>query len=131
MRKHIPGGLVHWKSAKQSCTTLSSSEAELVAASATTQEIIWLCQIVTILHSPQSATNIFVDHRAVIELASHVTHNFRTKHINVRRLFNRDRVTYGQISIIPITTTANVTDTFTKSPKAQIHCMCCFTRSRS
>ncbi|KAG5463049.1 MAG: hypothetical protein BJ554DRAFT_2120, partial [Olpidium bornovanus] len=106
--------LISWKSAKQSCTTLFSSEAELVAASSTSQEIIWRRRIVTALCGPQVASSVYVDNRAVIDITNRSTSSAHTKHIDVRHFFVRNQVIQGHIVVVPVATANNVADTFTK-----------------
>lgn len=38
----LSGGAISWTSKKQSCTALSTMEAEFVTCSATKQEVVWL-----------------------------------------------------------------------------------------
>ena len=41
----LTGGVVSWKSRRQDCVSLSTSEAEYVAVSQCGQEVVYLCEI--------------------------------------------------------------------------------------
>ena len=61
---------VSWESKKQYHVTLSSSEAEYVAASLATQELIWIRRILEELGYKQvGATELFEDNKAAIEVS--------------------------------------------------------------
>jgi hypothetical protein len=122
-RKSITGYILYyndspiaWSSTKQPCITLSSTEAELVAASAATQELIWLRSIlVDFVDTPVPALQLYVDNQGAVELA---TNNRRigskSKHIDMKHFYIREQVQAGTIDILPISTSANVADVFTK-----------------
>eukprot|EP00961_Rhodomonas_salina_P272582 3683322-Rhodomonas_salina.1 len=61
-------GLVSWRSKRQSCTTLSSAEAEFVAASICGQEVIYLRALLTGLgFPPLGPTMLWEDNAACIQ----------------------------------------------------------------
>ncbi len=49
----LSGGAVSWKSRKQTCVALSTAEAEYVALANTSQEVIWMRQLMEDLQSQQ------------------------------------------------------------------------------
>ena len=49
----LSGGAVSWKSRKQTCVALSTAEAEYVALTNTSQEVIWMRQLMEDLQSQQ------------------------------------------------------------------------------
>lgn len=113
---------VSWKSTKQSCVTLSSTEAELVAASTTAQELIWLTALLNHFEGSVNHVNstgdslpiLFVDNQGAIELSRNHRIGQKSKHIDVRDLFVREQVQQGKIVVQPISTLDNVADVFTK-----------------
>jgi uncharacterized protein YwlG (UPF0340 family) len=71
-------------SKKQVIITLSTCEAEYVAASLCVNHAIWLRNLLYDLKLPQlEATEIRVDNKSAIELAKNPVHHERSKHIDV------------------------------------------------
>ena len=61
---------VSWSSKKQELVTLSTTEAEYVAATHTAKEAIWLCRLLTeLFDSIDSPTTLFSGSKATIALA--------------------------------------------------------------
>ena len=109
-------GPISWRAKRQSCTTLSSAEAEFVAASVCGQEVIYLCNLLRDLGYRQtSATKIFEDNAACIAMSENPAHPDRSRHINTRRWFLRDMVRDGVLKLAKCAGTQNVADAFTKS----------------
>ena len=60
----LGGGSISWKSVKQSCIADSTMEAEYVAASEATKEVIWLRNFLLhlgVIASAQSAITLYCD----------------------------------------------------------------------
>ena len=58
----ISGGAVSWRSKKQECVALSTTEAEYVALASAAQESVWLRKLIAELESPpKGPTTIFLD----------------------------------------------------------------------
>lgn len=110
------GGPVSWTSQRQTSVACSTTEAELVAASEATREIVWLRSLIESL-SPSDATTIptiFVDNEAAIRLAKNPEFHRRTKHIRIRHFFVREIVQDGQLEIKSIATQDQLADFLTK-----------------
>lgn len=74
-----------WASKKQPIVTLSTCEAEYVAASWCVGHAIWLRNLLHELKLQQhDATEIRIDNKSAIELAKNPVHHERSKHIDVR-----------------------------------------------
>ena len=78
-------GPVFWASRKQASCASSTTEAEYLAASSTTKEIIWHRRL---LHSlgkpPLSPTPLFTDNQSALRLIKNPEFHRRTKHIDVQ-----------------------------------------------
>ena len=87
----LASGSISWSSRKQAVVALSTAEAEYIALSSATQEIMWLRRLLTDLHSkPYGPTELKEDNQGAIAIAKNpVTHN-RTKHIDIRHHFVRE-----------------------------------------
>ncbi|XP_057851979.2 secreted RxLR effector protein 161-like [Cryptomeria japonica] len=108
--------VISWKSKKQPVPTLSSAEAEYIAASEATREILWLRRILADLQEPQaSSTPLFIDNQSTIKMAKNPVFHDRTKHINTKIHFIRHYVKDGSISLQYCATTDQPADILTKA----------------
>ena len=74
-----------WASRKQACCASSTTEAEYLAASATTKEIIWHRRLLCSLgKTPTSPTPLFTDNQSALRLIKNPEFHRRTKHIDVQ-----------------------------------------------
>jgi hypothetical protein len=111
----IDGGAVSWSSKKQELVTLSTMEAEHVAATHATKEVIWLCRLIReIFHLLSHPTPLFSDSQTAIALMKDGSDHARTKHIDIRYHFIRFVVQEGTISPIYCPTEDMTADTLTK-----------------
>lgn len=105
-----------WVSKKQPIVTLSTCEAEYVAASWCVCHAIWLRNLLCELGLPQDeATKIQVDNKSAIELAKNPVHHERSKHIDVRFHFIREHVKKGDVQMDHVATRDQAADIFTKA----------------
>ena len=109
--------LVSWFSKKQNSVSLSTTEAEYIAASVACAQIIWMKQ--TLLDYGMNITNspIMCDNTSAINLSKNPVHHSRTKHIDIRHHFLRDHALKGDISLNFISTDNQVADILTKPLK--------------
>lgn len=121
-RKSISGyiirygtAVIDWRSGRQTCVALSSTEAELIAATEACKEISWLRQIYNTITGDRTATKLYIDNRGAIELASDPRRTSkRSKHIDLRHFYVRECVTDGKVDVLPVPTTENLADGMTK-----------------
>ena len=84
---------VIWCSKLQVSVALSSTEAEYMALSSTTQEVLWLRKLLKELgFTQQHPTVIYEDNKSCIDIASTFKNTSGSKHIDIRHHFIRDRV---------------------------------------
>ena len=77
---------------KQKFVALSSSEAEYMALSESTKEAVWLSRVYSeILERKGEAIRIHCDNQGCIALAKNPVQHGRTKHIDKRYHFIRER----------------------------------------
>ena len=86
----LNGELVCWKSYKQKCTAVSSTEAEYIALSEFVRELSNLRCVAVELGMKREATIIFEDNQACTKWTKDVRK--RTKHIDVRYHISREAV---------------------------------------
>ena len=81
-------GAVLWSSKKQQIVSLSTTEAEFIAATACACQAIWLRRILEELQFKQvEATTVFCDKNSAIKLSKNPVLHGRSKHINVKYYF--------------------------------------------
>jgi hypothetical protein len=112
----IDGGAVTWSSKKQSLVTLSTAEAEYVAASYAAREALWLRRFIGEVYRPlQEPTPLMCDNQSAITLAQSGNFHARTKHIDIRYHFIRFVVEDGHIRLVYCPTEDMAADTLTKA----------------
>jgi hypothetical protein len=116
------GGAVSWKSRRQDCVSLSTSEAEYVAASQCGQEVVYLRAI---LHDfgfpPTGPTRVYEDNLACVAMSENPVRRKYSRHIDIRRYFVRDLVSQQVLKLVPLRTHLMVADALTKSLPAPAH----------
>jgi hypothetical protein len=97
----VDGGAVSWSSKKQELVTLSTMEAEYVAATHAAKEAIWLQWLLSELFgSIDTPTTLFNDSKSAIALAHDGHYHARTKHIDIRYHFIRYIIEAGSIKLV-------------------------------
>ncbi|UYV74917.1 hypothetical protein LAZ67_12001798 [Cordylochernes scorpioides] len=87
----LAGGAISWLSQKQRSVSLSTTEAELVAATNTAKEVIWLNRLLSEISPLKEQPIIKVDNASTIKLIKNPEFHKRTKHIEVRHYFVRKK----------------------------------------
>ena len=118
----LNGGAVSWKSRRQDCVSLSTSEAEYVAASQCGQEVFYMREILRDFGYTQIApTRIYEDNLACVAMSENPVRRKFSRHIDIRRFFVRDMVTAGILKLVPLRTHLMVADALTKSLPSPAH----------
>ena len=116
----INGGVVSWRSCKQNCVALSTTESEYVSLAGASQEAIWIVQLFSDLNVKNvSPIVIFEDNKTAICIGNNLTHNPRTKHIDIKYHFVRDQVINDKIQIEYCPCNDMIADVFTKPLTAE------------
>jgi hypothetical protein len=111
----IDGGAVSWSSKKQELVTLSTTEAEYVAATHAAKEGIWLRRFISEVFRPLvHPTTLYCDNQSAIALSKDGQYHARTKHIDIRYHFIRYVVEDGTMKLIYCPTNDMTADTLTK-----------------
>ena len=106
---------ISWGSKKQPTIALSSTEAEVVAASEAAKEAISLQSFLTELSEADSApVRLAVDNQSAIAVSYNPEHHSRMKHVERRHYFIRECVEDLRIEVPYVHTDANLADFFTK-----------------
>ncbi|XP_046856233.1 secreted RxLR effector protein 161-like [Xenia sp. Carnegie-2017] len=88
----ISGGAISWASKKQPTVALSTSESEYIALCYATQELVWLRQLMKDLQIDcTAATTIHEDNLGTIAISKNPVLHKRTKHIDIKHHFVREK----------------------------------------
>ena len=109
-------GIVNWESRTQPSTARSTTEAEYMAMAEATSESIWIAKVAQDLGIPiHGPITLFEDNSGAIALANTRKHMRRTKHIDVRYHFVREKRESGFIDFIFCETKHMIADLLTKN----------------
>jgi hypothetical protein len=108
-------GAVHSKSTKQKLVSKSSTEAELVALSDEASQVLWTRNYLQHQGYKMSPAKVYQDNMSTIAMADKGrSTSERTRHINVRYFFTKDKVESGELVIEYLPTEDMVADILTK-----------------
>nr|GEU56061.1 retrovirus-related Pol polyprotein from transposon TNT 1-94 [Tanacetum cinerariifolium] len=91
--------LVSWSSKKQDCTSMSSAEAEYVSLSACCAQVLWMRTQLTDYGFHFDKIPMYCDSKAAIVISCNPVQHSRTKHIDVRYHFIKEKVEKGIIEL--------------------------------
>ncbi|CAJ1934699.1 unnamed protein product, partial [Cylindrotheca closterium] len=129
-RKSVSGFIVYlcgvpicWRSKAQRTVTLSSAEAEWIALSEVAKEVLFIAQILeTMGVKVEYPIVIRVDNTAAIFMATNVTTNQRTRHVDIRTKFVTQYTgPDGILKILFVKGTDNESDIMTKNVTGNLH----------
>ena len=110
----INGAALTWRSKKQNTVATSSMESEYIALSSAVKEAMWLMKFNTELNQSYTTINILEDNQACIKFAYDQTHSERSKHIDVRFHFVKEKIDAKIVKIIYCPTSEMIADSLTK-----------------
>ena len=110
----IGRSLVSWSSKKKNCISLSTAEAEYVAAASCCTQLLWMRQTLKEYGVDCDKVPLLCDNESAIKIAYNPVQHSRTKHIEIRHHFIRDHVARGDIDLSYVGTRDQLADIFTK-----------------
>ncbi|KAK1414914.1 hypothetical protein QVD17_30677 [Tagetes erecta] len=121
-RKSTSGGcqflgprLISWQCKKQTNVSVSTAEAEYIAASACCSQVLW-CQNQLLDYGFNFLkTPIYIDNTTAIFITSNPVQHSKTKHIEIRYHFLRDNSEKGLIVLVQVSIENQLADLFTKA----------------
>ena len=117
----IGSGAAFVKSSKQKLVSKSSTEAELIALSDMTSNIIWTREFLQHQGYYMNAASVYQDNTSTIALAEKGrSTSERTRHVNIRYFFIKDRISSGDIKITYLPTNEMTADILTKPLQGEL-----------
>nr|GEV32254.1 retrovirus-related Pol polyprotein from transposon TNT 1-94 [Tanacetum cinerariifolium] len=121
-RKSTSGGiqflggdkLVSWSSKKQDCTSMSSAEAEYVSLSTCCAQVLWMRTQLIDYGFHFDKIPMYCDSKAAIAISYNPVQHSRTKLIDVRYHFIKEKVEKGIAELFFVGTEYQLADLFTK-----------------
>jgi hypothetical protein len=111
----LHGSPIAWQSRKQKVVAQSTAESEYMELSNTTKEAVWFDVLLSGMHhlTPRPHV-IYEDNQSAIHMAGNGNNHGRTKHIDVRYHYIREKIKEGVVTIQHIPTDQQIADIFTK-----------------
>lgn len=106
---------ISWCSAKQRTVSVSTTESEYVAASEAMKELIWLKRLLSeIAPDVKRVPSFYMDNQSAIKLVKNPELHKRTKHIDVRYHFIREKYERNEFVLEYVSSNDQLADVFTK-----------------
>ena len=105
-----------WGSTKQKCTALSSCEAEIIALSEASKDMVYFRKFLKGLDPSfiDGPSNLSTDNQAARDLSYNPEHHSKTKHVQRRHFYIRDMVEALELRVPLVGTKDNWADFLTK-----------------
>lgn len=111
----LGSSIFSWCSKKQQIVAQSTAEAEFIAATAATNQVLWLKKIMCDLQEEQKfSIDVFVDNQAAIAISNNPVFHGKTKHFNIKLYFLREVQQKGEVSLVYCKSEDQLADIFTK-----------------
>ncbi|GJR00061.1 hypothetical protein Tco_0523045 [Tanacetum coccineum] len=114
LRGTINWGLC-WSSKKQKSTAISTTEAAYIAMSGCYAQILWMRSQLTDYGFVFNKIPLYCDNHSAIALFCNNVHHSRSKHIDIRHHFIREKVEKGVVELYFVTKDYQLADIFTKA----------------
>ncbi|KAJ9557809.1 hypothetical protein OSB04_012423 [Centaurea solstitialis] len=107
--------LVSWSSRKQNCVSLSTAEAEYIAAACCCSQVLWMKTQLADFGYTMNQIPIYCDSQSAIQITANPVQHSKTKHIDIRYHFIRDHVEKGNIELYFVESDLQLANLFTKA----------------
>lgn len=111
----LANGSITWMSKRQTCVSLSTTEAEYIAACLAVKESIWIQKLLCDLGYANNSVPIYMDNQSAIKLVRNPEFHCRTKHIDVKFHFIREKYDNHEIDVMYVCTRNQIADLLTKA----------------
>lgn len=108
------GNAMTWKNKQQLTVALSTTEAEYMALSSTVEAAEWLRQFEKDFWGDKNSIQLYCNNRSALDLTATDAFHARTKYIDVRHHFVRQKVNDGHTTLAHVNTGKMIADALTK-----------------
>ena len=120
----LTGGPVSWSSQRQKTVATSTMDAEYIAGAEAAKEAVWIRNFINDLRIPGiyiDTVPLYIDNNSALKLTRNPEFHNRSKHINVKHHFIREKVDEGDINTQRVDTKDNLADILTKALPSHTH----------
>jgi len=111
----LGNNLISWFNKKHNCVSLSTVEAEYIAAGSSCSQLVWMKQMLKEYNVEQDVLTLYCDNLSAINISKNPIQHSRTKHIDIRHHFIRDLVEEKVVTLEHADTEEQLADIFTKA----------------
>ncbi|GJW43203.1 putative retrotransposon protein [Tanacetum coccineum] len=114
----LNGGVVDWKSTKQSIFATSSTDAEYIAACDASKEVVWIRKFIYglgVVPTIEEPINMYCDNTGAIAIAKDHGVTKGARHFRAKVHYLRETIEMGDARIEKVDTYDNLADPFTKA----------------
>lgn len=109
-------GIISWGSERQKSVALSTTESEYMAAASAVKELVWLQRFLSeLLPTNLNKPMFYMDNQSAIRLVKNPEFHKRTKHIDVRYHFIREKYDEDIFDLRYVATNDQIADIMTKA----------------
>ena len=111
----IAGGAVSWTTQTQKSVALSSTEAEYMAMASSARQVMWVKSLYKEIGRNDEVIPIYADNQGAIFMSQNLVTNSKSKHIDLRYHYIRERILDGAIKPFYVEGSKNTADIFMKN----------------
>lgn len=120
----LAGGPISWSSQRQKTVATSTMDAEYVACAEAAKEAVWIRNFINDLRIPGvhiDTVPLYIDNNSALKLTRNPEFHSRSKHIDIKHHFIREKVEEGVINTQRVNTKDNLADVLTKALSGFVH----------
>jgi hypothetical protein len=120
----LAGGPISWSSQREKTAATSTMDAEYIAGAEAAKEAVWIRNFINDLRIPGvhiDAVPLYIDNNSALKLTRNPEFHSRSKHIDIKHHFIREKVDEGVINTQRVETRDNLADVFTKALPRPTH----------
>ncbi|GJV75027.1 hypothetical protein Tco_1506611 [Tanacetum coccineum] len=114
----LKGGVVDWKSTKQSIFATSSTYVEYIVAFDASKEVVWIRKFISglgVVPTIEEPINMYCDNTGAISIAKDHGVTKGARHFRVKVHYLRETIEMGDVRIEKVDTDDNLANPFTKA----------------